>query len=108
MNEVTLPPSPNWYLSNILACSRRGTFAWGTKNNIIIAKQKKDDQPLEFSLIKNAHEARVVELSFCPNIEPDRPELIVSCGDDDMVKIWNLDTLRLAMGFPFNDVSNKI
>jgi len=38
MNEETLPPSPNWYLSNVLACTADGTIAYGAKNNIVIAK----------------------------------------------------------------------
>lgn len=107
MNEATLFPSPNWYLSNIMACSRRGTLAWGAKNNIVIAEQKEDDRALKCSIITCAQKDRVTALAFCLKSEPDSPELIISCGDDDRVNIWNLDTLQIIMTFSFNDVSDK-
>lgn len=108
MNSVVLPPSPNWYLSNILVYSRRKTLAWGAKNCIVIAKQKENDSALEFYIIPDAHVDRVTALAFCSKFEPDSSELIISCGDDDKAKIWNIDKLELVTVFSFNDVSNKI
>ncbi|XP_025162758.1 gem-associated protein 5 [Harpegnathos saltator] len=103
MNSAVLPPSPNWYLSNILACSKRKTLAWGAKNCIVIAKQKENDLALEFNIIQDAHIDRVTALAFCPKFEPNSPELIISCGDDDKAKIWNIDQLELFTIFSFAD-----
>lgn len=106
MNEIVLPPSPNWYLSNILVCSRRGTVAWGTKNFIIIARQREDCQGLQYSLIKDLFKDRVTALAFCPKLDsPDSPELLISGGDEDKVKIWNVDTSDLVVEFSFKDNS---
>lgn len=106
MNEIVLPPSPNWYLSNILACSKRGTVAWGAKNFVIIAKQKEDHSNLEYSLIKEFYKDKVTTLAFCPKL--DCPELLIIGGDEDKVKILNVDTLEVIMEFSFKDVNHKI
>lgn len=113
MNETLLPPSPNWYLSNIFACSRRGTVAWGAKNFIIIAKQKEDSDTLQYSIINptTTHD-RIVAVAFCPqsNDSDDtiNPELLITGNDDDKIAIWNVDTLELIMEFSFKNVSNRV
>ncbi|XP_029169359.1 gem-associated protein 5-like [Nylanderia fulva] len=104
MNETVLPPSPNWYLSNILVCSKQGTLAWGTKNFIVVARQKEDQSGLQYLLINDAFKSKVTSLAFCPNVDsPNSPELLISGGDDDNVKIWNVDTLELVSKFSFKD-----
>lgn len=106
MNEAVLPPSPNWYLSNILVCSKQGTLAWGTRNYIVIARQQDDQCGLQYSLINDTCKDKIVSLAFCPNPDSsDSPELLISGGDEDTVKIWNVDTLELVSKFSFKDVS---
>lgn len=109
MNEIVLPPSPSWYLSNILACSKRGTLAFGAKNYIVIARQKEGHPGLQYSLIKDFVKDKITALAFCPKLDSsDSPELLISGGDEDKVKIWNADTLELVVEFSFKDVNNKI
>jgi len=101
MNEATLPPSPNWYLSNVLACSRRGTVAWGARNFIVIAKPK-ENNIMQYSIIKDYFKDKVTALAFCPKLDPDNPELLICGGDDVKARVWNVDTLELI------DVSNRL
>ncbi|CAK9799473.1 Gem-associated protein 5 [Anthophora quadrimaculata] len=96
MNETTLPPSPNWYLSNILACSFNNTVAWGARNMIIIAKSEGNGKPLQYSIIKHAHKSKVTCVAFIPQFKEINTNLIVSIGDDNAIKIWNLETLSIA------------
>jgi WD40 repeat protein len=96
MNEVTLPPSPNWYLSSILACASDGTIAWGSTNSIIIAKTK-DNKQLDYSIIEKAHLDRVSTIAFSPKNEENNELLLVSGGNDNIVKIWNLQNLSLKL-----------
>ncbi|KAL6264530.1 hypothetical protein P5V15_004637 [Pogonomyrmex californicus] len=104
MNEVKLPPSPNWYLNNILACSKRGTVAWGTKNCIVIARQKEGNNVMQYSIIKDQFKDKVTAVAFCPKFESlDSPELLIFCGDDVKVKVWNVDTLEPVDEFSFAD-----
>lgn len=105
MNEVVLPPSPNWYLNNILACSKRGTLAWGAKNVMIIAKHEEGHSNLQYSIIKDFCKDRVTALAFCPN--PDSPELLIVGGDEDKVKILSMDTLEAIVQFSFKNVSKQ-
>jgi len=105
MNEVTLPPSPNWYLSNILACSKRGTVAWGARNFVVIARQK-EDNVMQYSVIKDYFKDKVTALAFCPKLDnPDSPELLICGGDDTKARVWNVDTLELLAEFAFVDVN---
>ncbi|KAL6431847.1 hypothetical protein ACFW04_007362 [Cataglyphis niger] len=104
MNEIVLPPSPSWYLSSILACSKRGTLAFGAKNYIIIARQKEGYPGLQYSIIKDFGKDKITAVAFCPKLDsPDSPELLISGGDEDKVKIWNVDTLELVVEFSFKD-----
>ncbi|KYN08591.1 PREDICTED: gem-associated protein 5 [Cyphomyrmex costatus] len=108
MNEVTLPPSPNWYLSNVLACSKRGTVAWGARNFIVIAKPK-EDNVMQYSIIKDYFKDKVTALAFCPKLDdPDSPELLICSGDDAKARVWNVDTLELVAEFAFVDGSKLI
>ncbi|XP_031783799.1 gem-associated protein 5 [Nasonia vitripennis] len=98
MNELVLPPSPNWYLSNILACASDGTVAWGARNSIVVAKAKETcSKSLEFSIIDRAHTDRVTCLSFSPKHNEAGFHRLVSSGDDNIVKIWSLQDLNLEM-----------
>lgn len=107
MNEATLPPSPNWYLSNILACSERGTVAWGARNYIVIAKPK--DNVMQYSVIKDHFKDKVTTLAFCPKLDSQNSlELLICGGDDIKAKVWNVDTLELIAEFSFTDVSGKM
>ncbi|XP_017790259.1 PREDICTED: gem-associated protein 5 [Habropoda laboriosa] len=94
MNETTLPPSPNWYLSNILACSFNGTVAWGARDMIVVAKSEGNGKALQYSIIKHSHKSKVTCLAFTPEFE--EINLLASAGNDNAIKIWNLETLTIA------------
>lgn len=104
MNEVTLPPSPNWYLNSIFACSKDGTIAWGARNAIVIAKRQKESKILNYSIIKDAHTDRVTSLAFSPQYGQEDKNLLVSGGDEFTVRIWNLDNLSAVMAYSYQDV----
>ncbi|EZA61582.1 Gem-associated protein [Ooceraea biroi] len=107
MNETTLPPSPNWYLSNVLACSKRGTVAWGGKNYIVVAKRREGSDILQYTLLKDFPKSKISSLAFCSKIsDPDGsdcPELLICGGDDDKVKVYNVDTSDVVVEFNFSD-----
>ena len=97
MNSVTLPPSPNWCLDNILVCANDGTVAWGARNTIVIASPSpKDDQILNYRFITNAHTDRVTSLAFSPEYGQENDYFLLSGGDDNVVKIWNLKDLTIS------------
>ena len=96
MNELTLPSSPNWYLSSILACARDGTIAWGSRHSIVIAKANDKTNLLDCSLIDKAHFDRVTSVAFSPNkIGEDDEYRLVSSGDENTVKVWKIKDLLL-------------
>lgn len=96
MNELTLPPSPNWYLSNVLACGSDGTIAWGANNAIVVAKVKEDSKKLDFSLINKAYIDKVKCIAISP--EPDETGFHrLLSGGDNIVKLWSLQDLSLQM-----------
>jgi gem associated protein 5 len=98
MNEVTLPPSPNWYLSNVLACTADGTIAYGSRNNIIIAKHLPENSAShtpQISIISSAHKERVTVIAFSTSRESSDTywNCLASAGDDSVIRVWNLETL---------------
>ncbi|KZC13808.1 PREDICTED: gem-associated protein 5-like [Dufourea novaeangliae] len=101
MNETTLPPSPNWYLSNILAYSFNGTVAWGARKTIVVVKSNENEKALQYSIIKHAHKDRVTCLAFTPQFEEVNSNLLASTGDDNIVKVWDSETLSIAYSYSF-------
>lgn len=99
MNEITLPASPNWYLSSIIACANDGTVVWGARNSIIVAKKKENSKELQYTIFDKAHSQKVVSLAFSPWDEENKCYYLVSAGEDNIIKIWNMDFLILKTQF---------
>ncbi|PSN42120.1 Gem-associated protein 5 [Blattella germanica] len=95
MKEEVLPPSPNWFLSNILAHLGDNTIAYGARNWIIIAKFLSENQTPEISTIVNAHKEKVSVLAASPTTDVGSAfwQGLASAGDDSLVKVWNWETL---------------
>ena len=98
MKEETLPPSPNWYLSNALACTADGTIAYGAKNNIVIGKYLPGysaNHIPQISIICNAHKEEVTVVAFSTSRESRDKywSCLASAADDSVIRIWNLETL---------------
>lgn len=57
MNTLTIPPSTNWYLPNIIACTPDNTVIYGSRSNIAIIYNEKNepDSPASVKLISRAH-----------------------------------------------------
>lgn len=108
MNEVTLPPSPNWYLNNVMSCSKNGTVAWGSRHTIVIGQPKENSKILEYSIILNAHSERVTSLCLSPEFDNSEKRLLVSAGDDHNVKIWKVDTLTTTLTNSILDAKQKV
>ena len=108
MNEATLPPSPNWYLSNILACSHTGTVAWGARNVIVAAKPIEGEKSLQYSIIKHAYKTKVTSLAFTPPFEQVNSNLLASTGEDNIINVWNLETLSIAYTYSLKDESHTV
>ncbi|XP_014224156.1 gem-associated protein 5 [Trichogramma pretiosum] len=107
MNEVILPPSPNWYFSSILACANDGTVSWGARNAIVVAKPDEESGSLSYSFIDRAHTDRVTTLAFSPE-KKDGILRLVSGGDDNVIKIWNLTNLEKEQENTRLDTTHKV
>lgn len=98
MNEETLPPSPNWYLSNVLACAADGTIAYGSRNNIVISRHlpaSSASRTPQISVIPNAHKERITVIAFSTSRESSDTywNCLASASDDSVIRVWNLETL---------------
>ncbi|KAK0095845.1 hypothetical protein PV326_007211 [Microctonus aethiopoides] len=108
MNEVTLPPAPNWYLSSILACANDGTVAWGSKSAIVVGKHDENQKTLSHSIITNAHLEKVNSLAFSPEYGQPGKNLLVSGGDEHIIRIWDLDTMSPISSQSYLDTKQKV
>ncbi|CAD6240854.1 GSCOCG00008959001-RA-CDS [Cotesia congregata] len=108
MNELTLPPSPNWYMTSIMSCSTDNTVAWGSKNMLIISQPPKaNSKSLDYSIITDAHTDRVTSVSFCPDYSPKK-RLLLSGGDESIIRIWDLETLSAVHSQFYVDSKQKV
>ncbi|KAK6643241.1 hypothetical protein RUM43_004746 [Polyplax serrata] len=98
MEETVFPPSPNWFLPNILASRQDGCVAYGSKNDIVILKPT-SNLTLETVIISGAHESRVTSVAFSPPTSCESIQnTIASCSEDGLVKLWKIDTLAPHIG----------
>lgn len=58
MNEVVIPPSPNWYNDSILVCSPDDHVIYASRKDIVVLKPKEPTEAAEFNIIHNAHKER--------------------------------------------------
>ncbi|XP_075214560.1 gem nuclear organelle associated protein rigor mortis isoform X2 [Lycorma delicatula] len=100
MNNLIIPPSPSWYLSNIITCNDDGIIAYGARHEVIIMKTKNEISPynFEYSFIPVAHKERITCLAFAPkNTSICFKNCIATASDDGTVRIWDIDSLELKM-----------
>lgn len=64
MNNLVIPPSPNWYESKILACTVDNTLIYGSKTEIVIIKPRPYDEPADIKVILHAHYERLYILLY--------------------------------------------
>lgn len=108
MNEITLPPSPNWYMTAVMSCSKDNTVAWGSKNMLVISQPPKiNSKAYDYSVITDAHTDRVTSVSFCPDYGPER-RLLLSGGDESIIRIWDLATLSAVQSQSYLDSKQKV
>lgn len=55
MNELVVPPSPNWYSSSILACAPDNTVIYGARQSIVIIKPTHPSEAADIQMIYLAH-----------------------------------------------------
>lgn len=58
MNKLTIPPSPNWYQSNVLACAPDNTVIYGSRYEIVVIPPCKTDEPADIKIINFIHTQR--------------------------------------------------
>jgi WD40 repeat protein len=108
MNEVTIPSSPTWYLSNILACNDEGTsVAYGAKHELVVLKVDNSTKPCAVtpSFIPFAHKDKINAIAFAPSSSNSFKNHLVSCSDDGTVKVWDLSTFTLIYSHSGHPVS---
>lgn len=102
MTELIIPPSPSWYLSNILGCSDDGNIlAYGARHEIVLLNMSKtSEKSYEIlpSFIPMAHKDRVTAVAFPPSHTELYKDNVVSSSDDGSVRVWNYvsQTLRFS------------
>lgn len=111
MGEITIPPSPSWYLSNILACNDEGTaVAYGAKHELVILRpttnfvKQCEIQPV---FIPMAHKERVSAIAFSPSSSENFKNHLVSCSDDGTVHVWDWLNQSLILSHSGHQVSTS-
>lgn len=51
MNELIVPPTPQWYKSAILACAPDNTLVYGGINDLVIVKKSDTEKCPEIKVI---------------------------------------------------------
>ncbi|XP_034936636.1 gem-associated protein 5 [Chelonus insularis] len=107
MNEVVLPPAPNWFRSTAFACANDGTIAWLTKAIITISKPRKDSKIRDFHFILDTHANSANSIAFSPEYGKPEKNFLVSGGSDN-IKIWNLDTYETVLTQSYSNPTQTV
>nr|XP_022912790.1 gem-associated protein 5 [Onthophagus taurus] len=94
MNNLVIPPSPNWYESKVLTCAVDGTLVYGAQNEIIIINPTEQDKAADVKTFPRAHYARVLSVDVNSNWGLGN-KLVVSASEDKIIHLWNAETYLL-------------
>uniref|UniRef100_A0A146LNJ2 Gem-associated protein 5 n=2 Tax=Lygus hesperus TaxID=30085 RepID=A0A146LNJ2_LYGHE len=111
MCEITIPSSPGWYLSNIIACNDDGSVvAYGAKHEVVIIRVnvKGSSCDVQPTFIPMAHKDRIVAVAFNPGNCELYPNHLVSCSDDGTVHVWDYQTETLILSHSGHGDSQKV
>ncbi|GJQ82382.1 hypothetical protein Trydic_g447 [Trypoxylus dichotomus] len=89
MNELVIPPSPNWYENKVFVCSNDNTLIYGSRGEIVIINPAPPEEPFPIKIISCAHNGRILSVDAHHAWNSDK-KLIVSAGEDKLVKIWDV------------------
>lgn len=109
MNNLVVPPTPNWFESKILACSVDNTLIYGAKTEIVVIEPQPWDKPANIKVIPNAHYERYHSCNVkywghytyfsyrVLSVEVNKDwgignKWVVSAGQDKIVKLWNIES----------------
>ncbi|XP_041357872.1 gem-associated protein 5-like [Gigantopelta aegis] len=88
MEGLTLPSSPNWYLSHISDGNVLGTFVFGARHDVFVFKIVAGS--IEFLGVFTGHRDRVTSVALGTGF--GQTEVCCSTGDDSQVKLWDVKT----------------
>lgn len=58
MNELVVPPAPNWYNDSAVVCSPEGHLIYASRKDIVILTRAPLSEANEINIIHNAHNDR--------------------------------------------------
>lgn len=87
MAKFTLPPSPSWQLSNVLACNDDGVVAYGSRGELCILKVNKESS-FEVLTTTFLHKEKLNVVTFSPTTGSFK-NCLATCGDDGVVRVWD-------------------
>lgn len=87
MAKFTLPPSPNWQLSNVLSSNDAGVVAYGSRGELNIIKVE-GEKSFKVSVLALAHKEKLNVVTFSPSSGSFK-NCIATGGDDAVVRVWD-------------------
>ncbi|KAG5877680.1 hypothetical protein JTB14_003835 [Gonioctena quinquepunctata] len=93
MNTLTIPPSPSWYQTSIVACSPDNTLVYGSRNDLVIIENSESQEAAVIRIISRAHSLKILSVNLNKNWgQPNK--FAVTVSEDKVVKIWNVETRK--------------
>uniref|UniRef100_A0A1Y1ML03 Uncharacterized protein n=1 Tax=Photinus pyralis TaxID=7054 RepID=A0A1Y1ML03_PHOPY len=91
MNKLVIPPSPNWFANNVLACASDNTVVYGSRNEIVVIKPAPPEEPADVQVLSGIHSTRVTFVSLNTNWgNPNK--WAVSVAEDNVVQLLDIAT----------------
>ncbi|XP_050309808.1 gem-associated protein 5-like [Anthonomus grandis grandis] len=110
MNKLLIPSSPNWFLSDILACAPDNTVICGSRQDLVIIKPTEDNIPDDICCIGKAHSTKIISVGINRNWgQPHK--YAVSLSENAIIKLWDIETLEKKSSHNrhfFTDTKSKV
>ncbi|XP_066156134.1 gem-associated protein 5 isoform X2 [Euwallacea fornicatus] len=92
MDTLIVPPSPNWYQPDIMACAPDNTFLYGARNDFVVIKPTFDDRPDDIQIVSKAHFKWIVSVNINKNWGKPH-KYAVTTSEDKVVKLWDVESV---------------
>ncbi|CAG9772044.1 unnamed protein product [Ceutorhynchus assimilis] len=93
MNKLTIPSSPNWYESDIMACAPDNTLLYGSRQDLVVIKPTDAEEPDDIRVLAKAHSMKIVSVNLNRNWG-DPHKYAVTVSEDKIVKAWDVEKLE--------------
>lgn len=94
MENLCIPPSPNWYSHHVSDGTAGGLYSFASKNSVVLFDTSEGPPLYKDTILVSS--ARVICVAFCRSeVGPDSVPSLLTVSDDRCLRVWDIRTKKI-------------